>query len=185
MVQALEEMRLDSAKKNKKGIAFILASIFVWFAILVIHRMDMPITLKNLYSWYATAVLMPIALIIMKLLKIKLQNKENPLNQLGLLITMNEMLYILIACWVYSAAPEKMIMVLAMIFGGHLLPFGWLYKSKSYTVSSVLVTVGILVVGCIFPSWVVAAVMFVYEIIFSACLWREISNSYRPSCPFK
>ena len=33
---------------------------------------------------------------------------------------------------------EKMLMVLAMIFGGHLLPFGWLYKSKSYMYLSLI-----------------------------------------------
>ena len=86
---------------------------------------------------------------------------------------MNEMLYILIACWVYAEVPDKMVMVLAMIFGGHLLPFGWLYKSKSYTFSAILVTVGMLIVGCSFPAWVVAAVMMVYEILFSVCLWWE------------
>lgn len=173
MIQALEQMRLDSAKKNKRGIAFILASVFIWAGILIIQRLDLPIGQKSLYSWCMTACLMPVAMLITKMLKIKLQNKENPINQLGLLITLNQMLYILIACWVYAAVPEKLVMVLAMIFGGHLLPFGWLYKSKSYTVSSILITVGMLVVGCMFPAWVVAAVMLGYEILFSVCLWRE------------
>ncbi len=65
---------------------------------------------------------------------VNLQNNDNPLNKVGFLFTLNEILYILIVCWVYSAVPEKMLMVLAMIFGGHLLPFGWLYESKYYCI---------------------------------------------------
>lgn len=81
---------------------------------------------KNLYTWFAVAFLMPIAFLITKLLGVNLQNNDNPLNKVGFLFTLNEILYILIVCWVYSAVPEKMLMILAMIFGGHLLPFGWL-----------------------------------------------------------
>lgn len=173
MVKALDEMRLDSAQKNKRGIAFIIASIFIWFGIFVVHCSDLSMREKNLYTWYVVAWLMPIAMLLTRVFKIKFQNKENPINQLGLVITINEMLYILIACWVCAAVPEKMLMVIAMIFGGHLLPFGWLYKSRSYMVSSIMISVGILVVGCMFSAVVVAGVMMIYEIIFAMCLWLE------------
>ena len=173
MVEMLDKMRMDSAQKNKRGIAFIIASVFLWFGIFLIHSTDLSLREKNLYTWYVTGCLMPFALLITKMLKIKFQNKENPINQLGLLITLNEMLYILIACWVCTAIPEKMVMVLAMIFGGHLLPFGWIYMSKSYTISAIVITVGILVIGCKFTSEIVAALMVIYEIMFSICLWME------------
>lgn len=177
MVEMLDKMRMDSARKNKRGIAFIIASIFLWLGIFLVHSTDLSIREKNLYTWYVTGCLMPFALLITKMLKIKFQNKENPINQLGLLITLNEMLYILIACWVCTAIPEKMVMVLAMIFGGHLLPFGWIYMSKSYTFSAIVITVGILVVGCVCSAKVVAGVMMFYEIIFAICLWLENKNT--------
>lgn len=173
MVEMLDKMRIDSAQKNKRGIAFIIASIFIWFGILLVHCTDLSIREKNLYTWYVVAWLMPIAILITRMLKIKLQNKENPINQLGLIMTLNEMLYILIACWVCAVVPEKMVMVLAMIFGGHLLPFGWLYRSRSYIISSIVITIGILVVGSMFSSTVVAGVMLLYEMIFSVSLWME------------
>lgn len=31
---------------------------------------------------------------------------------------------------VYQAIPEKMLMILAIIFGAHLQPYSWLYKSR-------------------------------------------------------
>ena len=59
------------------------------------------------------------------------QSKDNPLTALGILFSVNQMLYLLIAMWVYAAVPEKFVIVLAMIFGAHLLPYGWLYRSPS------------------------------------------------------
>jgi len=43
---------------------------------------------------------------------------------LGVLFSVNQLLYLLIAMWIYPTVPEEMVMVLAMIFGAHLLPYG-------------------------------------------------------------
>ena len=77
---------------------------------------------------------MPLAYFVSKLIKVDFQNKGNPLTNLGILFSVNQILYLLIAMWVYGTVPEKMLMVIAMIFGAHLLPYGWLYKSKVYRV---------------------------------------------------
>ncbi|WP_408609493.1 MULTISPECIES: DUF7010 family protein [Eisenbergiella] len=76
-------------------------------------------------------------------------------------------------CLVYSAVPEKMLMVLAMIFGGHLLPFGWLYKSKSYMYSSIIVTISVLIIGCTCSPDIIALFMLLYEIVFTGCFFIE------------
>jgi hypothetical protein len=75
--------------------------------------------------------------------------------------------------WVYPTVPEKMLMVIAMIFGAHLLPYGWLYKSKTYMALSVVIPISALFVGINFEPCVLAAVMIGIEIIFSICLWFE------------
>ena len=77
---------------------------------------------------------MPLAYFVSKLIKVDFQNKGNPLTNLGILFSVNQILYLLIAMWVYGTVPEKMLIVIAMIFGAHLLPYGWLYKSKVYRV---------------------------------------------------
>ena len=40
---------------------------------------------------------------------------------------------------VYQAIPENMLMILAIIFGAHLLPYGWLYKSRVDLILSILI----------------------------------------------
>ena len=83
------------------------------------------------------------------------------------------MLYILIAMWVFAAVPEKMLMVYTMIFGAHLMPFSWLYDSKSYLVLSIVIPIGALIIGLFFPPWVLAAVMIAVEVVFAICLHAE------------
>jgi hypothetical protein len=67
-----------------------------------------------------------------------------------------------------------MVMVLAMIFGAHLLPYGWLYQSKSYMVLSVVIPVAVLIVGLNFPPSFVAGLMIAIEIVFSLLLIYEV-----------
>lgn len=169
----LEELRIDCAIKQKKGIHFIFASILIWFLVLVVQTLDLPILTKNLLTFCCTAPLLPLAFLISKLLKIQFQDQTNPLNNLGILFSINQMLYLLIAMWVYPTVPEKMLMVVAMIFGAHLLPYSWLYKSKTYMIMSVLIPIASLIVGCTSTRLELAMMMIIFEIIFTVLLTIE------------
>lgn len=169
----LEDLRLDCAIKQKKGLHFILASVIIWITVLIVHLTDLPILSKNLITFCCTAPLMPIAFLISKTIKVDFQNNENPLTELGILFSVNQIIYLLIAMWIYPTVPEKMLMVIAMIFGAHLLPYGWLYKSKSYMVFSIAIPILALLVGLKFEPYMLAAMMIVIEILFSICLVGE------------
>ncbi|EPY2278836.1 DUF7010 family protein [Clostridium sporogenes] len=152
----LEELRLCCSIKQKKGLHFILASIIIWCFVLIIHLTSLPILTKNLFTFCATAPLMPLAFFISKIIKVDFQNKENPLNKLGVLFSVNQMIYLLIPMWIYPTVPEKMLMVIAIIFGAHLLPYSWLYKSKSYAILAILIPILSLIVGINFEPYVLA-----------------------------
>lgn len=169
----LEELRLQCAVKQKKGLHFILASIIIWCAVLGVQLSDIPILTKNLYTFCCTAPLMPLAYFISKIIKVDFQNKENPLTNLGVLFSGNQILYLLIAMWIYPTVPDKMLMVIAMIFGAHLLPYGWLYKSKTYMVLAIIIPILSLLVGLKFQPYILAAMMITIEILFSLCLIYE------------
>ena len=170
---ALNELRRDCAKQQKKGLHFILASIFIWAAVWIVHLTALPIETKNLLTFCVACPLLPLAWVISKLIHVNFQGKGNPLTSLGLLFSVNQILYILIAMWVFSAVPEKMLMVYAMIFGAHLMPYSWLYQSKSYMLMSILVPILALVVGLIAQPYVLAGIMFGLEIAFSIALVVE------------
>ena len=167
--QALQEYQ-------KKGLHFILASIIIWGAVFGIHLSSLPILTKNLYTFFCSALLVPLAFLISKLIGVDFQNKGNPLSNLGLLFALNQMLYILIAMWVYAAVPDKMLMVYAMIFGAHLLPYGWLYQSKAYYFFSIVIPFTVLLIGLFFTAAAIVALMLVIEILFAICLVIEYKS---------
>jgi hypothetical protein len=179
MLMNLEELKQDCARKQKKGLHFILGSIVIWALVAIIHMTNLPILTKNMLTFCATAPLVPIAYIISKLIKVEFSDKKNPLNQLGLLFSINQMIYLLIAMWVYPTVPDKMVMVIAMIFGAHLLPYAWLYTSKIYGVMSIIVPISALIVSYNFEVYVLAILMVIYEIIFSLILEMEVKKMAR------
>lgn len=172
----LKALRTDCSLKQKNGLHFILASVFIWSVIFVVQLLDFPPMTKNLLTFCCTAPLMPLAFFISKLIKVDFQNKENPLTNLGIIFSLNQLLYLLIAMWIYNVLPGKMVMVLAMIFGAHLLPFSWLYQSKSYLIFSVLIPFTALITGLKFSSVFVALLMIIVEISFSIALWLEVKR---------
>lgn len=171
----INELRADIARRGKKGIHFILASIIIWSGVFLIWMLPIESVLtRNLLTFCITAPLMPVAYLISRMIHAEFSSVGNPLNNLGLLFSMNQFLYLLIAIWVYPTVPEKLVMVIAMIFGAHLLPYGWLYQSRAYMVMSVLITFGALLLGILTAPAVVAAVMVGVEIIFSIWLTMEL-----------
>lgn len=171
----LDGLRIDIAIRGKKGLHFIIASVIIWCSVLVVWLLPIEnILTKNLLTFCFTTPLLPLAYMISKIIKAEFSAIDNPLNKLGLLFSYNQFLYILIAMWVYPTVPDKMVMVLAIIFGAHLLPFGWLYKSKAYSVMSVLISCTVLIIGILFNAMAVSIVMIIFEIIFS--LWLVLEN---------
>jgi len=171
----LDQSIIDISKRGKKGLHFIIASIIIWSAVLVVWLLPIEdILTKNLLTFCITAPLPLLAYMISKIIKSEFSSKGNPLNKLGLLFAFNQFLYILIAMWVYPTVPDKMVMVLAIIFGAHLLPFGWLYNSKAYSVMSIVISFAAIIIGIMFNTVVLSIVMIVFEIIFS--IWLIFEN---------
>jgi len=169
----LNELIKDCSRRQKKGLHFIVASIVIWCLILGVHLTNLTMEQKNIFTFCCSAVLFPLAWLLSKALKIDFEGKGNPLTKAGILFSVNQMLYILIAMWVFAAVPDKMLMVYAMIFGAHLMPFSWLYQSRSYLLFSILIPILSLVIGLMYPPYILAALMAVIEIIFSLCLHIE------------
>ena len=129
---------------------------------------------KKFINLLRSILLVPSVFLLSKMLKIDFQNMGNPLSGLGLLISLNQILYILIAMWVCAFMPEKMLMVYTMIFGAHLLPYGWLYQSKTYYAFSIMIPIIVLLLGVYAPTYYIVVFMLITEIIF--CFLLIIEN---------
>ena len=81
-----DALRNDCIIKRKRGLHFIFTSVIIWIGILLVNLSSMPLLTKNLFTFVCTALLLPIAFLMSKLLKIDFQNKDNPLTVLGVLL---------------------------------------------------------------------------------------------------
>lgn len=170
----LDELRNDIIVKQKKGLPFICASVVIWLLIVVVTMLELPQMYKNMLIFCCSCPLMPMAWGIGKVIKVDIFDKSNPLGNVGFLFTCNQFLYLLIVMWVFSAVPDKMVMVYAMVFGAHLLPYSWLYKSVSYRIFAIVIPILSLIIGCGFSANYVAVAMLVMEVIFVAGLLVEM-----------
>ena len=174
--QSLEKTKRACARGQKRGLHFIMASVIIWSLVFIVHITKLPIETKNLLTFCCTCPLMPLAWMLSKPFGITFSDKENPLSPLGIVLSLAQIPYLLIVMWVYAAVPEKMVMALAMVFGAHLLPFGWLYNSRVYYFMTGAITIGALLVGLLFPPHVLALCMVVIEMIFCLLLIAENRN---------
>ena len=189
-MEHLNKLKEENATSQKKGLPFMMASVLIWTIILIIRLLDMKTGAMNLATFCCSVLLLPLAFVFSKVLKADIFKKmENPIAKLGFLATLNQMLYIVIVMWAYSDCPQAMLMIYAMVFGAHLLPFGWLYDTKSYTVVSIVETIAAMVINLVFGAVAMAAFMIVMQIVLSIVLYtdvrkvNEISESrdqYRP-----
>ena len=173
----LEALKKESQQAQKKGLPFIMSSVVIWVVILMVQLMDVSVVTRNLYTFMSCCLLLPLAFLFSKIIKADTFRKtKNPMDQLGFLCTMNQMLYLLIVMWAYSKAPEAMVMLYAMVFGGHLFPFGWVYDSKAYTIVAVMETVGALIMAVAWGSIAAVLFMIIMEILLCIFLFIEVGK---------
>ena len=177
LVESLEILRNDIANEQKKGLPFILASVVIWMLVSIVSCLDLTVDKKNILVFCCSCPLMPLAWFIGKRIKVNIFSNKNPLGNLGFLFTCNQLIYLLIVMWVFSAMPDKMVMVYAMVFGAHLLPYSWLYKSSAYKVFSIILPIVALVIGNIWTSTEIAIVFMVLEVILSISLIAELRKN--------
>jgi len=169
-ISILDNLRRDEAHNQSSGLPFIMASVIIWIMISVITGIDLDIKLKNMLVFCCSCPLMPLAWLFGKFLNVNVFDKSNPLGRLGVLVTMNQMLYLLIVMWAFRYSPENMVMLYAMVFGAHLLPYSWLYKNGTYMVAAIVIPFVALFTGLILGGHAVALVLTLCEIVFAVSL---------------
>ena len=168
------ELKREAMILQKKGLPFMMASVVIWAAVTIVRSLPVDIMTKNLYTFYCPGLLIPCVIIFSLMIGAKpFSNRSNPFNKLGLLNTINQMLYLLIVMWAFSQKPDAMLMLFAMVFGAHLLPFSWLYESKTYLVMSLVTTIGSMLISIFLPEVYVGIFMIVCQIVMSALLLIE------------
>ena len=168
------ELKTEAMILQKKGLPFMMASVVIWTAVTIVRTLPVDIMTKNLYTFYCPGLLIPCVVIFSLMIGARpFSKRKNPFNKLGLLNTMNQMLYLLIVMWAFNQKSEAMLMLFARVFGAHLLPFSWLYESKTYLVMSLVTTIGSMVISIFATELYVGIFMIVCQIVMSILLLIE------------
>ena len=174
-IRELDALKKDAQEMQKKGLPFMMASVVIWTLILIVRLSDIEITRANLYTFMCSCLLMPLAFAFSKILKADIFAKSrNPINKLGFLCTMNQMLYLIIVMWAFSREPEAMLMLYACVFGAHLLPYSWVYDSRAYAAAAVVDTIGALIVSMIWGSVPAVIFMMIMQSLLCIILYTDI-----------
>lgn len=163
--ESLKELKKEYAKSQKCGAHFICASLLIWIFITVVNFLNMPLYYQNALSLYSSALLVPLALLFAKILKIKFSDKENPLNYAGLIFALNQMIYLLLVILVWFVKPEYMIAAYAIVVGAHFLPYSWLYDSVTYRVVAIAIPVLAFALTFLHFTALIAPMMVIFDIV--------------------
>ena len=177
---SLNELRKDAALIQKRGLPFMMASVILWGAIMVSRICMTDVNEMNFFTFCCSAMLMPLASLFGKMLGADIYRKStNPINKLGFLCNINQFLYLPIAMWAYSAHPDSMLLIYAIIFTAHLLPFSWVYDSRIYFTAAFVESIGVILVGYRFGYPVAMGFIVVMQIIVCIRLFMQVKEDER------
>ena len=165
-VNNIDELRREAKDLQKNGLPYMMSSVIVWGLVLGAQILATSFQNANLLTFISSAFMMPIAILFSLVLKAKIFKKtKNPVSKLGFLCTMNQNLYLPIAMLACTFLPQAMLLMYAIIFGAHLLPFAWVYNCKAYTVISIIEAVGAMFASVLFGNIGIAAFIIIMQII--------------------
>ena len=178
--ESLNELRKDASLIQKRGLPFMMASVLLWTAIMISRICMTDIMEMNFFAFCTSAMLMPLASLFGKMLGADIYRKTaNPINKLGFLCNINQFLYLPIAMWAYSAHPDSMLLIYAIIFSAHLLPFSWVYDSRIYFTAAFVESIGVILVGYRFGYPVAMGFIVVMQIIVCIRLFLQVKEDER------
>ncbi len=177
--EALRQLKIEFAVKQKKGLPFIMASAVLWTIMFIAFLTDLDLYYKNIIAMCCSCLLMPVGMLCGKILKVNIFSKENPLSGLSVVAALNQLLYLPIVVWAMYAVPEKMIMIYAIAVGAHFLPYFWIYFSPTYFYASIVIPIASLVFGIYFGQTIVCLAFVAFDVLICVLLALENKQAAR------
>ncbi|XQY93067.1 DUF7010 family protein [Metabacillus sp. HB246100] len=147
MIMNITDLRNDVSISAKNGISFLCSGVFIWVLMTIIYFLPMKIGLQNILALYSTGLMLPLAILLSRMIKVKWNDKENPLSRLGLILNVAQFIYFPIIFWMLFSNPNEFIVFFAIVTGAHFFPYGWLYKAKAYYWFAPIISIAVFIIG--------------------------------------
>ena len=137
--------RRRMSRATRKGIGMPVAGMLYWIAVAFVLRSDLPMRSALVWCFILTGPVFPVGYAITRAFGGDLFAKSATLTPIGLQLAALQLFFWPVVIVVFSQAPEWTPFTLAVLFGSHFLPYGWMYESRGYpflTVSLALVMCG-------------------------------------------
>jgi hypothetical protein len=138
-----ERRRMSIA--TRKGIGMPIAGLLYWITVALILRSGLPMETALVLCFVLTGPVFPVGYAITRAFGGDLFAKSRTLTPIGLQLAALQLFFWPVIIVVFRQAPEWTPFTLAVLFGSHFLPYGWMYESRGYPV----LTVSLAVVMCV------------------------------------
>ena len=139
---ALPELEAEKSRlirATRMGIGMPLAGMLYWLAYAGLVS-QFKIQSAVYLAFFATGLVFPLGFLFTRLAGGDLFAKSPALTPLGLQLAAVQLFYWPVIIVLASLAPAWTPYVMAVLFGSHFLPYGWLYRSRGYMALTILTT---------------------------------------------
>lgn len=125
---------------TRMGLGMPIAGMVYWLAFaFLVSRYEIQSAVYM--SFFATGLVFPLGVLFTRMLGGDLFAKSPALGTLGVQLAAVQIFYWPVIIILASLAPRWTPYCMAVMFGSHFLPYGWLYRSRGYMVLTILTTV--------------------------------------------
>jgi hypothetical protein len=148
----LHSLRRDLSDRTGRGINAIVAGVGLWtvFTILGFFLTD-DFALALAYV-LGSGLLFPLSLLTAKVMGLDPYAEGNALGTLAGLLGGVQILFIPLMVGATFVVPEMVPWFLAVLVGAHLLPFTWVYNSRTYLLTSITIPAAAGLTGWLLPA---------------------------------
>ena len=182
VIENLNDLKNELSLKAKNGLDFTLSAAIIWSAISFIWTLQFKSYDKSILVFMVGTLLLPLALMFSKLLKTNWKVKGNPLQPAGLWFNFAQLFYFPILILIMLKNPDYFVLAYAIITGGHLFPYAWLYKTNWYAIFSGVIVIGALLLGLNLPNerlFLIPLFTSVSLLTLSICLYADVSKKLK------
>ncbi|WP_298785556.1 DUF7010 family protein [uncultured Marinococcus sp.] len=111
--------RRELSVKGKNGIAFLMAAVLIWVLITGVFLLSLDLYTQNILMLCSSGLMLPLAILFSRLLRVEWKFDDNPLGSLGLSLNLTQLAYFPLLLWAIAASPVDAVLFFAVITGAH------------------------------------------------------------------
>ncbi len=161
----LDELRNDLIVDGQKGYPFFLSGALYWIVMGFLGFIYESSQQLALIYLIASCSIFPLAIALSKILKVNLLS-TNPLGVLGGIIGGIQAFYLPIWVVIYIEQFELIPMSIGILGASHFLPYLWIYRSKTYAVLTIFMTLISFIFGYILIDQAFVLLPFLLSVLY-------------------